>query len=58
MALPATFFSLLQIVFLERVLYLDHTASVLDPKGRQGYFVGYSLNAGDDLTYRIFDDQT
>ena len=49
---------LLQFVFWERVLYLDHVDSFPQSKERPGYFVGCSPNVGDDLTFRIYDDQT
>ena len=49
---------LLQFVFWERVLYLDHTDSFPESRERQEYFVGCSPNVGDALTYRIYDDQS
>jgi len=49
---------LLQFVFWERVLYLDHVDAFPQSKERPGYFVGCSPNVGDDLTFRIYDDQT
>jgi hypothetical protein len=49
---------LLQFVFWERVLYLDHEDSFPESKERPGYFVGCSKNIGDELTYMIYDDQT
>jgi hypothetical protein len=49
---------LLQFVFWERVLYLDHTDSFPEARERPGYFVGCSPNVGDILTYRIYDDQS
>ena len=49
---------LLQFVFWERVLYLDHVDAFPQSKERPGYFVGCSHNVGDDLTFRIYDDQT
>jgi hypothetical protein len=49
---------LLQFVFWEKVLYLDHVDSFPQSKERPGYFVGCSPNVGDDLTFRIYDDQS
>jgi hypothetical protein len=49
---------LLQFVFWKRVLYLDHVDALPQSKKRPGYFVGCSHNVGDDLTFRIYDDQT
>ena len=48
----------LQFIFWERVLYLDHTCSFPDSNERAGYFCGCSPNVGDELTYRVYDDQT
>jgi hypothetical protein len=39
-------------------LYLDHVDAFPQSKERPGYFVGCSPNVGDDLTLRIYDDQT
>jgi hypothetical protein len=49
---------LLQFVFWERVLYLDHVDVFPQSKERPGYFVGCSPNVGDDLSFRIYDNQT
>ena len=49
---------LLQFVFWERILYLDHQGSFPDSKERLGYFVGCSSHVGDELTYLIYDDQS
>ena len=49
---------LLQFIFWERVLYLDHVDAFPESKERAGYFVGCSPNVGDELTYRIYDDQS
>ena len=49
---------LLQFVFWERVLYLGHVDAFPESKERPGYFVGYSPNVGDELTYGIYDDQS
>ena len=49
---------LLQFVFWERVLFLDHVDAFPESKERAGYFVGCCPNVGDELTYRIYDDQS
>ena len=48
---------LLQFVFWERVLFLDHEGSFPDSRERAGYFCGISENVGDALTYLIYEDQ-
>ena len=49
---------LINFHFWERVLYLDNVDSFPASSERPGYMVGIASNVGDDLTYKILDDQT
>ena len=44
---------LLQFVFWERILYVDHTNTMPESKEYSGYFVGCSTNVGDSSTYIV-----
>ena len=51
----------LQFYFFERVLYLDaddKLPNALKSTERPGYMLGFSRNVGDELTFKILDNQT
>ena len=49
---------LLQFVFFQKVLYLDHEQSWPSSSERSGRWVGIAHNVGDTLTHWILDDQS
>ena len=38
---------------MQKVLYLDPTATFPETNEKPGYFVGFDLNSGDALTFKI-----
>ena len=51
----------LQFYFFEQVLYLDaddKLSNALKSTERPGYMLGFTKNVGDELTFKILDNQT